>query len=572
MKHLFATHFRSVICQKYLILCIIFILCNVSVNAGTWYVNDGSTAGDVYTGSIGNNANSGSAAFPFATISFAIGVASAGDTIMVDAGNYASGDIFITKRLVIRGAKSGIPAWPDPMSVRGSNESNIAGAFYFGANTDSIAVDGFSINIGTNLRGIESRGLRTIIINNIVTGSVNIFTQQQGISTRSNAAVRTHSYLIKNNKVTNLRTGIYMDGGRDLPSEISYNFVSGCFTAGYTFTASNGHTIRANISDNNGTGMLITKGRNLIEKNTIINNTSIGIRIAATDSTFDNLIQNNFINNNGVGISLTEDNAASVNNKAYFNSIVANTSSISNANSANFDAKCNWFGTTVSAAIAATITGDVTFIPYLTDGTDTDPVEDGFQPSATCSVVPLNLLSFEASGQQKTVVLFWKTNAEVNSSHFIIQRSYDQIQFQNIGTVNARGGRYENNYSFIDDAVTQFGKPVFYRLQIVDLDGSYARSNIRSVQINVQGFYVQQIFPNPVKSGNDIQLKIYADKLQQSSLSIINSKGQLVLNKNILIRKGNQEIRLPIPFAFSGSYIVKIISGNDQQNVQLFVH
>ncbi len=543
-----------------------------SVQASTWFVNDASQTGDVYTTAVGNNANSGTASAPFATISFAIGVAAAGDTINVDAGSYASGDIFITKRLVIRGAKAGIPAWPDPSFIRGTNESNITGAFYFNANLDSIAIDGFFINIGTNNRGIEARGLRTIIINNIVTGTVNIFTQQQGISTRANAAVRIHSYLIKNNKVTNLRTGIYMDGGKDLPSEISFNYVSGCFTAGYTLTASNGHLLRANISDNNGTGLIVTKGNNIIEKNTFINNVNAGIRIAATDSTFDNLIQNNFIVNNGVGIALTEDNAAAINNQAHFNSITANTSNITNAHTANFSATCNWFGTTVSADIAATITGNVTFVPYLTDGTDTDPVEDGFQPFTTCSVVPLNLISFDAQVQNKNVFLHWKTNAEINSSHFIIQKSIDQVTFESIGNVTAKGnGVQDNFYSFIDKNITEFGKPLYYRLLIFDRDGSFRKSSIRTVQINIDGIYVQQIFPNPVESGTDIQLKMYAGKAQNVKISLINSSGQIIFQKNILLARGHQQMAYKIRTSASGAYILKMEGEKDQQNIMLYV-
>lgn len=556
---------------KYFVLTIFIICLHNSVIATTWFVNDASITGDVFTSAAGNNANSGTASSPFATIAFAISTASSGDTINVDAGNYASGDIFITKRLVIRGAKTGVQAWPDPSSVRGTNETNITGSFYFNANIDSICVDGFSINMGISARGIEARGLRTIIINNIVTGTVNIFVQQQGIATRSNAGVRIHSYLIRNNKVTNIRTGIYMDGGRDLPSEISFNYVSGSFTAGYTLTASNGHLVSANVSDNNSTGMLITKGGNIIEKNTIINNTNAGIRIAATDSTFNNLIQNNFIQNNGVGIALTEDNAAAINNKAYFNSITGNTVSIGNAHSANFEATCNWFGTTVSGDIAADITGNVTFVPFLTDGNDADLVQDGFQPSTTCTIVPVNLLSFDAFPKNKNVLLQWKTNAEINSSHFIIQRSYDQVQFDNIGSVRSNNNIYLNSYSFIDDNVTEFGKPIFYRLQMVDLDGTSKKSYIRTTQINIPGLYVQQIFPNPLSAGSDLKLKIYSDKNTSADVTLINATGQIMLRKNINLQKGNQIVNLKMPLHVKGACILTISTVNQKQHMTLLI-
>jgi hypothetical protein len=64
------------------------------------------------------------------------------------------------------------------------------------------------------------------------------------------------------------------------------------------------------------------------------------------------------------------------------NSITDNTTSVKHTGSGTLDATCNWFGTTDVAAIAASITGNVTYQPYLGSGTDSDPVTAGFQPSS----------------------------------------------------------------------------------------------------------------------------------------------------------------------------------------------
>lgn len=68
-----------------------------------YYVNDNSTAGDVFTTAIGNNANPGTAAAPFASINFAVASALAGDIIYVDAGTFTA-NITIGKSLTIRGS------------------------------------------------------------------------------------------------------------------------------------------------------------------------------------------------------------------------------------------------------------------------------------------------------------------------------------------------------------------------------------------------------------------------------------------------------------------------------------
>ncbi|MEI9947309.1 MAG: DUF1565 domain-containing protein [Chitinophagaceae bacterium] len=72
----------------------------------TYYVNNGILdASDVYTTGIGNDANPGTQAAPFATIQKAIAVAGASNTIYVDAGTYTEiGQLLINKNLTIIGA------------------------------------------------------------------------------------------------------------------------------------------------------------------------------------------------------------------------------------------------------------------------------------------------------------------------------------------------------------------------------------------------------------------------------------------------------------------------------------
>jgi ELWxxDGT repeat protein len=73
--------------------------------AATYYVNDNSQTGDVFTSAVGSNSNYGAASAPFATLDYAISQARNGDTIYVDAGTYnLSSQLTINKSITILGS------------------------------------------------------------------------------------------------------------------------------------------------------------------------------------------------------------------------------------------------------------------------------------------------------------------------------------------------------------------------------------------------------------------------------------------------------------------------------------
>ena len=71
-----------------LLLCFFVLFCT-KMNANTFYVNDTSIKGDIYTTAVGNDSNEGTSPNkPKLTILSAYTVAKENDTIVVDTGNY----------------------------------------------------------------------------------------------------------------------------------------------------------------------------------------------------------------------------------------------------------------------------------------------------------------------------------------------------------------------------------------------------------------------------------------------------------------------------------------------------
>jgi hypothetical protein len=96
------------------------------------------------------------------------------------------------------------------------------------------------------------------------------------------------------------------------------------------------------------------------------------------------------------------------------------------------------------------------------------------------------ILQFTAEVQSNTVVLSWRTGVEVNLSEFQVQRSTTGTTFYSIGSVEPNGSYSE--YQYVDDnLLKQSVRTYYYRLKIVDNDGTSTYSVVREVTIISSG-------------------------------------------------------------------------------------
>ncbi|MBK6937030.1 MAG: T9SS type A sorting domain-containing protein [Chitinophagaceae bacterium] len=121
-----------------------------------------------------------------------------------------------------------------------------------------------------------------------------------------------------------------------------------------------------------------------------------------------------------------------------------------------------------------------------------------YPPAAT---LPVQLLSFTAVLSEDTKAnLAWTTASEVNFSHFVIERSSDGVNFNDVAIVLANGNTNDNSsYSFVDNLSYPRNMLVFYRLRMLDIDGKAKYSDVRVIRIATQTVNTISItaFPNP---------------------------------------------------------------------------
>jgi len=170
-------------------------------------------------------------------------------------------------------------------------------------------------------------------------------------------------------------------------------------------------------------------------------------------------------------------------------------------------------------------------------------------------VLPLRLISFNAMPQNdNTTSLYWNTSNELNTRHFVIERSSDGSAFTSIASVFAQG-RANNNYnSSVDDPTTGI---VFYRLKIVDNNGSFTYSPVIKIdrRKNTAGIAV---LTNPVK--DFIIINTNDRSLVNSTGSIINMQGAVV--KNFILKQGSQTVDIKdLP---AGVYYLRTVNGSSR--------
>jgi hypothetical protein len=198
------------------------------------------------------------------------------------------------------------------------------------------------------------------------------------------------------------------------------------------------------------------------------------------------------------------------------------------------------------------------------DGDVTDPFDSfstdiWFLKLNSSLSLPLQLLSFSAQHNGKTNLLKWSTSNEINTDRFEIERSSNSRDFVKIGSVQSTSnGKIKNDYMFTD---AQPLKAInYYRLKMLDKDGKYTYSAVRSIN-NSSSFDVT-LYPNPVK--NDLTLNFSSEKMMDVQIEIVNAEGKLVLSKKIQIAQGESKQTINIASLNTGNYFVRFVSSGGQ--------
>jgi hypothetical protein len=240
----------------------------------------------------------------------------------------------------------------------------------------------------------------------------------------------------------------------------------------------------------------------------------------------------------------------------------------------NFGIPCNT-GTTISAGIIRRADGGSAWqIPpgFCIDDSPNRTIRGGMSgfsdfgigQSPNLSLLPVELIDFNARKQEKSVLLQWQTVNENNFSHFILEKSRDGNAFYELAKVN-RKGTTGAAYDWTDTEPSSIN---YYRLKMVDKDKTVEYSKI--VVITFDDWQKDlQVYPNPLTKGNGFFINEAVNKI--SRVTVHNLLGQLVYQGAPQTAVAGQDAYVPANIS-AGVYLVQImLNSGDMQTVRLIV-
>ncbi|MGB0431972.1 MAG: T9SS type A sorting domain-containing protein, partial [Bacteroidia bacterium] len=179
--------------------------------------------------------------------------------------------------------------------------------------------------------------------------------------------------------------------------------------------------------------------------------------------------------------------------------------------------------------------------------------------SGNNAALPVELSFFKLSLiNTNTASLKWQTLTEINNSHFLIQRSYNGLNWEEIGRVEGNGNQLEAiDYAYIDKTIVNemaVENKVFYRLKQVDFDGAFEYSSIKTLNLESTNAASFNIYPNPAK-GDVITLS------NASAYKIYDTAGKLV-------KEISNTTTIDITDFELGVYLIEDSNGNTERLVR----
>lgn len=161
---------------------------------------------------------------------------------------------------------------------------------------------------------------------------------------------------------------------------------------------------------------------------------------------------------------------------------------------------------------------------------------------------PAKDIYLDAVLNEKSVLLNWATDIDIQAGHFEIERSFDQHNFKTVGLIldayAAKG--LLKMYQFKENKSEWKGKTIaYYRLKQIDASGNVAYNPVLTVKLSKDAAKMQ--VSDKIKTASitkPFSIQFNAMEKGLVTIEIADLPGQTLLKKQAMLNKGNNEVQL----------------------------
>ncbi|RFC54510.1 InlB B-repeat-containing protein [Brumimicrobium aurantiacum] len=175
--------------------------------------------------------------------------------------------------------------------------------------------------------------------------------------------------------------------------------------------------------------------------------------------------------------------------------------------------------------------------------------------------LPITLSSFNVICNEMNEIteIQWTTASESNSSHFIVEKSTDFINWNKVETIAAAGNSDQfNHYNVLDRSGV--GGINYYQLIQYDFDGEYEVFSPISSECNFNSNSIN-IYPNPTDGVVIIQVD-WKSKSKYSLYELTDATGRIIALNETMLKQGKNEINLDCSLYSAGVYTITFPQSN----------
>lgn len=183
--------------------------------------------------------------------------------------------------------------------------------------------------------------------------------------------------------------------------------------------------------------------------------------------------------------------------------------------------------------------------------------------------LPVELVSFTGWNAGAVNQLQWITVTELNSQKFVVEKRIEGGSFTYLSELPAAGNSNQLLTYELSDANPVVGNN-YYRLKIIDIDGSFSYSNIINIPVGdvvKNGF--NRVYPNP--TGGNLNVEINSTASYNTKVSVYDVLGSVVYKQSKSLIKGVNFVQFDFSSFAKGAYIINFTDNTGKSHTTKFV-